>query len=189
MKLPRIVGVAGTNGSGKDTLGHLLAERGYTTVSLSDILRHDLDEQGLPHTRENLSHQSKKIRDARGDAGVALRALEVHAEAKGLCITSIRTPGEAQILKDNDGVIIWIDADRKLRYERVLRAHRGRIEDQVTFEQFSEQEDAEMNPTEQGGGLNMGGVKALADVTVDNVFETVELYEQYLISQFELREK
>lgn len=186
MKLPRIVGVAGTNGSGKDTLGNLLAERGYTTVSLSDILRHDLDEQGLPHTRENLNHQSKKIRDARGDAGVALRALEVHAEAKGLCITSIRTPGEAQILKDNGGVIIWIDADRKLRYERVLRAHRGRIEDQVTFEQFSEQEDAEMNPTEQGGGLNMGGVKALADVMVDNVFETVEQYEQYLIKQFEL---
>ena len=92
MKLPRIVGVAGTNGSGKDTLGHLLAERGYTTVSLSDILRHDLDEQGLPHTRENLNHQSKKIRDARGDAGVALRALEVHAEAKEVFVRAAMSP-------------------------------------------------------------------------------------------------
>lgn len=186
MKLPRIVGVAGTNASGKDTLGELLAQRGYTTISLSDILRHDLDEQGLPHTRENLSHQSKKIRDAHGDGGMALRALELHADKDGLCITSLRAPGEAQVIKDHGGVIIWIDADRRVRYERIMQAHRGRLEDQVTFEQFAEQEDGEMTPSERGGGLNMGGVKALADVTIDNTFETVESYVAHLTEQFEL---
>lgn len=186
MKLPRIVGVAGTNASGKDTLGHLLAERGYHTISLSDILRHDLDEQGLPHTRENLSHQSKKIRDAHGDGAMSKRAIDLHHDKDGLCITSIRAPGEAEMIQQHGGVIIWIDADRRVRYERIMRAHRGRLEDQVTFEQFAEQEDAEMTPSEQGGGLNMGGVKALADVHIDNTFETVEEYSQHLIEQFEL---
>lgn len=186
MKLPQFVGVAGTNASGKDTLGHLLAERGYTTISLSDILRHDLDEQGLPHTRENLSHQSKKIRDAHGDAGLAIRAMHLHADKDGLCMTSLRTPGEAEAIKQQGGVVIWIDADRRVRYDRIMRSHRGRLEDQVTFEQFCEQEDAEMTPSEQGGGLNMGGVKALADVTIDNTFEDVDTYSKHLIEQFEL---
>ncbi|QHN42361.1 AAA family ATPase [Candidatus Mycosynbacter amalyticus] len=186
MKLPRIVGVAGTNASGKDTLGHLLAERGYTTISLSDILRHDLDEQGLPHTRENLSHQSKKIRDAHGDGGMSKRAIDMHYDKDGLCITSIRTPGEAEMIQQHGGVIIWIDADRRVRYDRIMRAHRGRLEDQVTFEQFAEQEDAEMTPSEQGGGLNMGGVKALADVYIDNTFEDVDSYSRHLIEQLEL---
>lgn len=188
MKLPRIVGVAGTNASGKDTLGHLLAERGYHTISLSDILRHDLDEQGLPHTRENLSHQSKKIRDAHGDGGMSKRAIDLHQDKDGLCITSIRTPGEAEEIKKQGGIVIWIDADRRVRYDRIMRAHRGRLEDQVTFEQFAEQEDAEMTPSEQGGGLNMGGVKAIADIKIDNTFETVESYSQHLIEQFELSE-
>lgn len=186
MKLPRIVGVAGTNASGKDTLGELLAQRGYTTISLSDILRHDLDEQGLPHTRENLSHQSKKIREAHGDGGMAIRALDLHADKDGLCITSLRAPGEAQVIQANGGMIIWIDADRRVRYERIMQSHRGRLEDQVTFEQFAEQEDAEMSPSEQGGGLNMGGVKALADMQIDNTFETVESYVQHLTETFEL---
>ena len=44
MKLPKIVGVAGTNGSGKDTLGRLLHELlDYKNISLSDILRAELD--------------------------------------------------------------------------------------------------------------------------------------------------
>ena len=46
MKLPHIVGVAGTNGSGKDTLGELLqAKSGYKAISLSDILREELTKQ------------------------------------------------------------------------------------------------------------------------------------------------
>lgn len=188
MKLPKIVGVAGTNASGKDTLGELLSQRGYTTTSLSDILRHDLDQLGLPHTRENLSHQSKKIRDAHGDGGVAIRAIDMHSDKDGLCLTSIRTPGEAKIIQESGGMVIWIDADRHVRYERILSAKRGRLEDMVTYEEFERQEDAEMIPTEQGGGLNMLGVKECADVMIDNTFDTAEDYKRHLLEQFELSE-
>ena len=45
-----------------------------------------------------------------------------------------------------------------------------------------------MTPSEQGGGLNMGGVKALADVYIDNTFEDVESYSRHLIERFELSE-
>ena len=50
MKLPEIVGVAGTNAAGKDTLGELREQLQHAKfVSLSDILRRELDKRGLPH--------------------------------------------------------------------------------------------------------------------------------------------
>ena len=70
MKLPEIVGVAGTNASGKDTLGALRATlQNAKFVSLSDIMRHELDLQGLPHERENLGALGNKWR-AESGAGV-----------------------------------------------------------------------------------------------------------------------
>ena len=186
MKLPIIVGVAGTNGSGKDTLGDLLAEHaGYKQVSLSNILRQILDEREKPHTRENLSGVSREIREQDGDEGLAIRTLEANQDQK-LCLTSIRTPGEARAIQQHGGVVVWIDADQKIRYERVQAANRGRNEDNITFEEFQDHEHAEMYPSEQGGGLNMAGVRDVADITIINEFESKEAYIEYLRSEFEL---
>ncbi len=187
MKLPRIIGVAGTNGSGKDTLGELLSEEaGYTDVSLSDILRGILDEQGLPHTRENLSATSKAIREAEGDGAMVRRVVAEHGYDTGLCITSIRTGGEVDELHRAGGILVWIDADEKVRYDRIVSAKRGRNEDTVTFEEFQRQQRAEMTPSVQGGGLNMGAVLEKADVLLENEFKSLDAYKQYLRDYFEI---
>lgn len=186
MQLPGIVGVAGTNGSGKDTLGELLQKKfGYHMVSLSDVLRTELTRQGKPHTRENLSGLSQQIRTAEGDGAMAARTLAEHGGEK-LSITSIRAPGEVAEIQKAGGVVVWIDADPRIRYERIAAAARGRVDDTVSFEEFLRQERAEMNPTEQGGGLNMQGVKDAADTTVMNEFATVEEYRAHLVKVFEL---
>ncbi len=54
-KLPEIIGLAGTNGAGKDTLGDLrFSRQGARKVSLSDILRAEADKRNLSHERKNL---------------------------------------------------------------------------------------------------------------------------------------
>lgn len=192
MKLPQIVGIAGTNGSGKDTLGALLHDKkGYDNVSLSDILRAELDKLGKEHTRENLSGMSKQIRDAEGDSAMADRALTYWSETgtgAGLCITSIRTPGEAKAIQDAGGMIIWVDADDKRRYERVVSGARARVTDTISFDEFMEQHHREMTPTEKGGGLNAGAVREIADVFIENNYDTLEEYEAFLREYFELDE-
>lgn len=193
MKLPQIVGIAGTNGSGKDTLGALLHKKlGYDVQSLSDVLRGELDKLGKEHTRENLSGMSRQIREAEGDGAMSERAIVSWREAdhgSGLCITSLRTPGEAKAIRAEGGVIVWVDADDRRRYERVVSGARGRVTDTISFDEFMEQQRREMTPSEKGGGLNMGAVRDIADVFVENNYDTIDEYETFLRQYFELSER
>ncbi len=61
MKLPEIVGVAGTNGSGKDTFAEQRAIKAACKyVTVSDILREHLRAEGVPLERKNLSDLSRQ---------------------------------------------------------------------------------------------------------------------------------
>lgn len=196
MKLPEIVGVSGTNGAGKDVLCNLLVERcGYHFHSVSDLLREELRRQGKEINRENTSALSKQWRNETGDDGVMFtKAIaRYHAEKaekgyKGAALVSVRHPGEVASIHAQGGVTIWVDADRRVRYDRVSGGARGRAEDVVPFEQFAADEDREMNPPADApaGTLNMAAVRDIADIHVDNNFASLEEYKEYLIKEFEL---
>lgn len=196
MKLPEIVGVSGTNGAGKDVLCELLVERyGYHFHSVSDLLRDELRRQGKELNRENMGALSKQWRNETGDDGVMFtKAIEkFHAEKnekgyKGAALVSVRHPGEVASIHASGGVTIWVDADRRVRYERIASGTRGRAEDMVSFEQFAADEDREMNPPADApaGTLNMAAVRDIADIHIDNNFASLEEYKEYLIKEFEL---
>lgn len=193
MKLPEIVGVAGTNASGKDTLGSLRETlQDAKFVSLSDILRRELDKRGLTHERENLRMVSKEWREKDGPGVMSVKTIALYEAEKaeknygGLTLTSIRTPEEAKEIQKAGGIVIWVDADPKIRYERVLKRNLGRPEDQKTFEQFMQEEADEMHPSEKGGGLDMAGVRDVSDLKIINEFDSLEAYEAYLKEEFEL---
>jgi dephospho-CoA kinase len=193
MKLPRIVGIAGTSGAGKDTLGELLVQLGgYKFVSVSDILRDELTKQGVPHEREHMRALSAKWHREYGAGNLSRRTIEAYMKEaekyKGLAIGSIRRPSEAKIIQEEGGVVLWVDADQKLRYERIQAANRGRNEDLATFEHWSADEDVEMTPSQDddGSGLNMAAVRDIADIHIDNNFEIFDEYKDYLIKEFEL---
>ncbi len=194
MELPEIVGIAGTNGAGKDTFAELLAAAlNYKNTSTSDLLRTELDKKGLPHTRENMRALSTRLRRESGNGVLGTMLIERYfaekeqAGREGLIITSMRHPAIAEAIKQKGGIVIWVDGDRRARYDRVRLAARGRPDDLVTYEEFYLQEDAEMQPA--GGdknAVNMGGVKEAADIVIENNFPTKEEYERFLAEKFTL---
>lgn len=197
MKLSKIVGIAGTNGAGKDALGELLAERqGYYFHSVSELLREELRNQGKPVTRENQAALSKQWRNESGDDGIMFqKAIDRYVAQKdqngwkGLALVNARHPGEAATIHKNGGVMVWVDADQHTRYARVVGANRGRAaEDQVTFEQFKADEDREMYPPADApaGTLNMAAVRDVADIKIMNNFSSIDEYRDYLIKEFDL---
>ena len=194
MKLPKIIGIAGTNGAGKDTLGELLAERsGYKFVSVSDILRAKLTEQGVPHEREHLSNLSTEWARAHGPGVLSVKTIEAYiaeeeAEGyKGLVVGSIRRPGEAHVVQQEGGVVLWVDADQKTRYDRIRSNARGRITDVLPFDKWAAEEAREMNPqTNDPTIINMVATRAACDQTVINNFATQHEYRDFLIKEFEL---
>lgn len=196
MKLPQIVGISGTNGAGKDELGKLLAEhKGYYFHSVSDLLRDELTRQGKPHTRENMAALSKQWRNESGDDGIMFtKAIEEYLQDKdrkgykGVALVNMRHPGEVETIHRHGGVAVWVDADQKLRYDRIQSANRGRHEDNTTFKEFQTDEEREMHPPADApkGALHMAAVKDMADFTIENDFPSVDAYREYLIKEFEL---
>ncbi len=59
----RLIGLTGTNGSGKGEAAAYFQKRGYAYVSLSDVIRGELEKEGLPITRDNLIRRGNQMRE------------------------------------------------------------------------------------------------------------------------------
>lgn len=192
-KLPEIIGLAGTNGAGKDTLGDLRLElHNARKVSLSDILRAEADKRGLPHERIHLGAISTELSTNLGAGALSIATIQNFLETRtssesGLSIVSIRRPDEGRAIQDAGGTLIWIDADRELRYRRILEANRGRVTDIKTFEEFCAEEDREMySASGDPFALNMSGVREISDIHLINEFGSKEKFKAHLIDRFSL---
>ena len=171
-----IIGIAGTNGAGKDTVGHMLAAKhGYLFVSVTDLLRKEAERRGQPVEREVLRSISAEWRRESGLGVLVDKAVAEYKASggkyKGVVLASLRNPGEADRVHDLDGTVVWIDADPRIRYDRVQAAlsKRGRSgEDSMTFEQFKTDEAVEMSRSGDSATLDLGAVKARSDITVMN---------------------
>jgi hypothetical protein len=191
--LPEIIGLAGTNGADKDTLGDLrVIRQNARKVSLSDILRIEADKRGLSHERSNLGAISTEMSTKLGAGALSTMTIRNYIktrtnEESGLSIVSIRRPDEGRAIQDAGGTLLWIDADRTIRYQRILEANRGRVTDFKTFEEFCAEEDREMYPrSDDPFVLNMAGVRDIADIHVINEFGSKEEFEIDLIDRFKL---
>ena len=179
MQAYRLVGLSGTNGAGKDSVGLLLAQKHrFLFISVTEILRDELRRRGLPIDRLHLRGLSIEWRREFGYAVLVDRAIKQYDAVKdkyeGLVIASLRNPFEADRVHELGGTMVWVDADPKVRYERVRAnaAARNRGgEDDVTFEQFLEQQEVEMHPPKTGADdatLDMASVKERCDLTLFN---------------------
>ncbi|HVC36721.1 MAG TPA: AAA family ATPase [Candidatus Dormibacteraeota bacterium] len=174
----QIIGIGGTNGSGKDSVGQILASRhNYLFVSVTDLLRDELKRRSMAVTRQNLRQLSAEWRRESGLGVLVDKALsKYHQQAgrfAGLAIASLRNPGEADRVHQLGGTMLWIDADSGVRYGRIqansaLRDRAG--EDNKNFEQFLQEEESEMRQAVGGDNatLNMLGVKERCDVFLEN---------------------
>jgi dephospho-CoA kinase len=176
----RLFGVAGTNGSGKDTVMELLAEQGFLRYSTSDGLRqiaqavfNSTDRGGNDAPMGQVGNAFRTAYPG-GVVDVGLLdywfrvgVLPVELRPKGLVIGSIRGTGEAERLQDFGGQLIAVDADPKIRYQRLFGRHRA--DDSISYEDFLAKEagdlaEGQTDPTKFG----MAAVIARADITLTN---------------------
>lgn len=179
-----IIGLSGTNGSGKDTVAQMLAERhGFYNASATEMLKEELLRRGWPLDRQHKAKLSAEWRRQFGMAVIVDRAIAYYEQHKdqynGVIVGSLRHPGEADRIHDLRGTMIWTDADPEVRYRRVSTnaAVRGRAaEDDKSFEQFLAEEASEMHPQGDEATLNGAAVKERADITLTNNGDDIEAF-------------
>lgn len=190
----RIIGLSGTNGSGKDTVGKILAdEHNFLFISGSDMLRDELKQQNLPVDREHLRTLSAEWRRESGLGVLVDKAVTLfQAQNKdyvGLVVASLRNPGEADKVHELGGEVVWVDADPRIRFERITANAdaRGRTgEDDKTFEEFLAEEQAEMQHSGDAATLSMSGVKAKADILLLNEANDIEAFKKQVAKTLKL---
>lgn len=173
----KIIGICGTNGSGKDTLADMLAKRhGWLSFSYSEYLRDEARKRGLSIERKNLSAISSELRAKYGSDILTRKAVELFDKSRGkyngLFVHSMRHPGEAKKVKELGGTVVWLDGDPKVRYERTTSRARSK-EDMKSYEDFLAEQESEMRPSGKST-LEMAKVKEMADIFLQNNGDNLE---------------
>jgi dephospho-CoA kinase len=172
-----IIGITGTNGAGKGTVvEYLVKEKGFTHYSVREFLIEEIKRRGMPVDRTSMRFVGNDLRKTHAPGYIAKELLRRAQEGGGnAIIESLRNVGEAQYMRE-EGMLVWaVDADRTIRYERVVL--RGSDTDKVTFEQFCEQEDKEMNAT-ASYDMNVFAIIKMADEVFENSGTREELFVQ-----------
>jgi len=174
-KLPQLIGLAGSFASGKDTIAHKLAENfGYHTVSTSDILRSVAMKERGSIERPVLYEVANEHRHRDGPAVFVKLAL---GEPQPLIVTGLRSLGEAKAIREAGGIILFIDAPIEIRYKRMKDRQRDQ-EVQLSLEEFKANEQKEWHIGDGDADFNIGGIKKMADVVIDNVVPLDEFIDE-----------
>lgn len=180
------IGVAGTAGSGKDTATEMLCHLfGMKNLSSADMVRaitrqvYGLAPDFNP-VRDQLYVVANYVRNEIHPAAmVKLCMVQAQAQnAHGGVISGLRSMGEADAIREAGGIIVGIDADPKLRYERINSRARD-AEAQKTFEQFLEQDNYENRGlSDTGPGRGIRAIIDSADIVISNDGSLEELEAQ-----------
>jgi dephospho-CoA kinase len=170
-----IIGITGTDGAGKGTVvEYLVTKKGFTHYSASAFIAVEVERQGLPISRNQLRLTGNELRAKYGDdvlVTMAFAEIATRGE-KRVIIESIRATAEAQTLRQHHGILLAVDADPQVRYERVQGRRSNK--DQVTYETFIAQEELEKNDPDPHG-MQKARVMEIADYTIFNNGTLAEL--------------
>lgn len=138
----KIIGLTGPIASGKGTVKKYIEEKyGAKDCRFSTALRDILTRIGEEVSRENMQKMSTILRQ---NFGQNILAKIIAKDVEGLnsdiiVIDGVRRISDIEYLKDIPGfILISIDADPKIRYERMVNRNENKGESDKSFEQFLE---------------------------------------------------
>ena len=140
-----IIGITGSFGAGKGAVVDYLKSKGFEHYSASGFITEELVRRGMPVNRDSMIAVANELRATHGPAYI-VEALYARANEKegNAVIESLRAVAEVKRVKELGGLIIGIDADSRIRYDRAVA--RGSEKDHVDYNHWLLQERQENNP-------------------------------------------
>lgn len=174
----RIIGITGTIGAGKGTVVEYLKSKGFSHYSARSLLLAELTKRGLGNDRDAMRPIANELRQTYGPAYIAETLFQEAEAADGdAIIESLRSVGEIEALKklSDNFVLMSVDAEPRVRYERIVK--RAQETDNVSFEEFIEQELLESEGKDPWA-QNLPACIDMADIHITNNGTLEELHAQ-----------
>lgn len=174
-----IIGITGTLGAGKGTIVDYLQEKfHFEHFSVRKYLTKILLEQGIEPNRDNFTVLANKLRAENNSPSFLIEKLYNEAEKsnKNCIIESIRTVGEIKVLREKSQFyLLAVDADPKLRYERIVL--RKSETDKIDFDTFIANEQREYDSADPNK-QNLSACIKEADFVLENNTDLENLQKQ-----------
>lgn len=170
-----ILGITGEMGCGKGTIARHVTENYHGSAHrFSTILRDILDRIHVEQSRHNMTSLSRILRENYGE-DVFARSMHHDVENDRhdiVVVDGIRRLEDIKHLRQVPHFkLVYVEADMRVRFERILLRGENVGETKRTFADF--QKDHELNSE-----LQIRGLKDCADYVVDNNGEVEGLYRQ-----------
>lgn len=167
-----IIGLTGTNASGKTSILKYLISKNFEHFSLSDAIRDELSRRDQEHSRENMRQVGNELRERYGPSILAIRTKK-KIKSNKVVIDSIRNKYEVLELRQiPDFQLIALDAPIEVRFKRAMA--RGRQENAVSIETFRLLEEKEKS--KDSTAQNIDQCMNLADFHIYNDGTLEELH-------------
>lgn len=172
-----ILGFVGELGAGKTVVCDYLKDK-YDSNSyrFSDPLRDVLKRVYLEQTRENMQLLSTILRENFGqDLLAKIMASDADQDSGQIVsVDGVRRFPDIEHLQKVDGFyLIYVTADSKTRYNRIILRKQNPGEDQITYEEFLESEKSEADRSIMEVG-EKADFKIVNDNSLENLYDQVE---------------
>jgi dephospho-CoA kinase len=162
-----IVGLTGSFGAGKGCVAnYLVNSKGFAHFSARTFIVEELHRRGLLVNRDTMTTVANDLRATHGPTYIFEQLVQLAKQHGGdVVIESIRAVAEARYIKEQGGVVLGIDAEPLVRFERIVK--RDSETDKVTYEEWRAQELRESNPDDPTKQDIFGALKESDHVIVN----------------------
>ena len=170
-----ILGLAGEIASGKGVMAKYLTDKyGASSHRFSAVLRSILDRLHMEHRRENMQKLSTALRQSFGEDTLAKVISEDVKKDKSeiIAIDGVRRLDDIKYLRQlPEFKLVFIEADIRKRYKRIIRRRENPDDKNKTFEEFKKDHQRETE-------AQIKNLKNYADILIDNNGSLEELHKQ-----------
>lgn len=178
-----IIGLTGSFGAGKGCVAdYLVQQKGFAHYSARTFITKEIEKRGLLVSRDSMIEVANDLRKMHGPTYIFEQLVNMAKEHEGNAVVeSVRAVAEAKYIKEHGGVVLGVDADPQVRYERIVK--RGSETDHVTFEEWHAQEVRESNPddpTKQDifGALRESNCIIMNTTTLEELYKEIDSFIQ-----------